>query len=113
MVFQHSEKFTRRQLRALIGVEDVWHAIPSQCLFQRLHTARRLHRIGQTPGKDFAALPIHDRHQIEEAALDRNIRDVRTPDLIRSCDRQVPQQLRINPMLRVRLTGARFLINRS
>lgn len=110
--FQHRGELLRRTLRALIRVKDIWHAIPSQRLLQGLNAKMCLHRMGQAPGQDFPTLLIHDRHQREEPALDRNSGDVGAPHLLRSCDRQIPQQIRINPMLRVRLTRTRFLIHR-
>ena len=55
---------------------------------------RDVHRIGQAPAQHGARCPIHDRHQIEEPAADRDVGDVRAPDLVRPLDRQTPQQKR-------------------
>ena len=56
--------------------------------------------------------PVHDRHQIKKAALNRNVGDVGTPDLIGTAYPQIPQQIRVNPVFRMGLTGSWRLIDR-
>ncbi len=61
MILQLRGELLRRQLRALILVENIWHAAPSQRLPLGLKAKMYLHPIGQTPGQDFPTLPIHER----------------------------------------------------
>lgn len=57
-------------------------------------------------------MPIHDRHEVQEATPHRNVRDVGAPHLIRLRDRLAPQQIRIRLVLRVWLAGSRLLVDR-
>ena len=57
--------------------------------------------VGQSPGQNLAAVPVHNGHQIQEATLHGDVSDVGTPDLIWPINRQIPQQIRINPVLLV------------
>ena len=58
-----------------------------------------------------ARRPVHDRHQVQEAALNRNVSDVGAPDLIGPVDRQPLEQIGVNPVLRMRCAGSRRLID--
>ena len=55
-------------------------------------------------------MPIHDRHQINEAMPQADIRDVRAPDLIDALNFHPAQQVRINPVAGRALRQARLLI---
>ena len=46
--------------------------------------------------------PILDRDQVQEAAVQRNVRHVGAPGLVRTFDRSVAQQIGVDPVLRVR-----------
>ncbi len=56
--------------------------------------------------------PVHDRDQIQEPTLNRDVGDVGAPDLIGSVDHQIPEQIRVNPVSWVGVTGSRRLIDR-
>src|SRR4029079_12327755 len=64
------------------------------------------------PSQDLAARPVHDRHQGEEPPPHLDVGYVRAPDLVLPLDRQVAQQIRIDLVLRMRLTGLGPLIDR-
>jgi hypothetical protein len=64
-----------------------------------------MHGVGKTPRQHFACRPIHNRNQIEEPTPDRNVGDVRTPDLIGTVNHHALQQVRINPMRWMGLAG--------
>ena len=100
------------KLTALIGIEDLRCAVARQGLLQCVRAEARVQRVRQPPGQDKAARPVHDRHQVEEAALHRDIGDVGAPDVIRPLDRQAAQQIRVNPVLGVRIAGPRRPIDR-
>jgi hypothetical protein len=83
------------ELAALVGVEDVRLAEARQGLLQRRDAERAVHGVGQPPGEHRPARPIHDRHEIKEAAADRDVGDVRAPDLVRSIDGETAQEVRV------------------
>ena len=63
------------ELAALVGVEDLRRAVARrQGLVERVRAEARVQRVRQPPGQDVAARPVHDRHQVEEAALHRDVR---------------------------------------
>ena len=64
-------------------------------------------RVRQTPGQDEPARPVHDRHQVKEAALHRDVGDVGAPDMVRPLDCQTPQQIRARSGAR---GGARWCV---
>ena len=69
---------------------------------------RRVQGIRQPPGQDRPAGPVDDRHQIEEAASDRDVGDVRRPDLVGPVDRHTAQQVGEDLVSRRRLRGVLF-----
>ena len=108
---QSSERDTG-ELAALIGVEDLRNAVAFQRLRQRRQAELGVHRVGQPPRQHPPAGPVHDRHQVQEPALHRDVGDVRAPHLIRSLNRKPPQQIGIHPVLRVGDAGARLAVDR-
>jgi len=74
------------ELAALVGVEDLRHAMPGQSLVERVRTEARVQRVRQPSGQHKAARPVHDRHQVEKAALHRDVGDVGTPGMVRLLD---------------------------
>jgi hypothetical protein len=67
------------ELRSLVGVEDIWFAVTSQCILQRFDAECRLHRDRQSPRQHPAAEPVEHHGQIDEAARHRDIGDVHRP----------------------------------
>jgi hypothetical protein len=53
-----------------------------------------------------------DRNEVEEAAPHLDVGYIRTPDLVRTVNAQVPQQIRVDLVLWVRLARLRTLIDR-
>ena len=47
---QHPGKIRAGKLTALVGVEDLWHAIKLDRFFQYPHAKRRVQSVGQLPG---------------------------------------------------------------
>jgi len=60
-------------------------------------------RVGQAPRQHPARVPVHDRHQVREARLHRDVGDVGRPDLIDPADLEAAQQVRVDDVLGVRL----------
>ncbi len=84
-----------RELAPLVAVEDPGFA-ESQGFLQRFQAETRVQGVGQLPGQDVAAVPVHDRHQVEETVTEADVGDVRSPNLVRGNDLQVPQKVRVN-----------------
>ena len=62
-------------------------------LLQRLNTEAGIQRVRESPGQYLAYRPIHDRHQIQQAVLNGDKRNIDVPDLVRTRDRQLLQQV--------------------
>lgn len=56
--------------------------------------------------------PIYDGDKVQEAVLDRHKGDICAPNLIGAVNLPLPQQIRIDRMLGVRLAGSRTLVDR-
>jgi hypothetical protein len=98
MTLQKSGHLPTGELRPLIGIENRRRRYP-QGAFQCLHAKLRLPGMGELPGQDIPAVPIHDRHEIDEAVREPNVRDVRGPDDVWARDRHPSQPIGIDPML--------------
>ena len=72
-------------------------------LVQGLDAEVRIERVGQTPGQHLAARPIHHRDEVQKASLQWDIGNIRAPHVVRPRDRQIAQQVGIDPVRRVRL----------
>ena len=98
------------KLHPLIGVEDLRMVLLQRPL-ERLETEPTVERIRELPGQHVTAEPIDDRNQVHEAMGHPHVGHVRTPHLIRVCDRQTTQEIRINLGLRGALARLGLGIN--
>ena len=55
--------------------------------------------------------PVHDRYQVQEALLDGDIGDVRTPDLIGPLDGEPPEKVGVHPVLGMPCGGPQRLVD--
>ena len=78
-----------RKLRALVAVENL-RLTKGEGQLQRIQAKARLQRVGQLPTQDKPAVPIHDGHQVHEAARQGEVSDVGTPNMIVVPDRFMP-----------------------
>ena len=60
----------------------------AQGLLEGLIAEVRVQGVGDAPGEDFAAMPVHDRHRMHKAAGHGNVRDIGRPHLIGMIDAQ-------------------------
>src|SRR5215210_2864116 len=102
----------RGELAALVGVENLRPAVTGQGVLQRLDAEPHIHRVRYTPRQHLARPPVHDRDKIQKPASHRNVGEIRAPDLVRPVDRQVSEQIRVDPMLRMRDRRAWPLVDR-
>lgn len=88
-------KGVRRKLDALVAIENGRFA-DSQSSMQRIKTEAALECIRQSPSENVATEPVANCHQIHEATTHADVRDIDAPDLIRLCDAQIAQEIRID-----------------
>jgi len=101
------------ELRALVSVEDFRFAKAGDRLFDRFDTEVGGQRVRNPPREYPPRGPVHNRREVDEAALHRQIGDIHGPDLVRSLDGEVAQQVRIDPVGRMPLAGIGFAVQRG
>ena len=96
-----------------VGKTTLAHALTLSIdgVFKRINTKLGIQGIGQAPGKNLAAVPIHHGNKIHKPPGQRDIGDICSPDLIRVINVQVPEQIRIYLVIRMRATGLLFGVN--
>ena len=95
MRFEHASEVFTRELAALVGVEDLRSTFGLQSLFQALHAEGIVHAVAQLPADYVATRPVHHCGEVDVTIAQRDVGDVRAPDLIATLDVQVPQQVGI------------------
>ena len=83
---QPGHEVTRGELRAPVGVEDLWPAVTFQWHLQGIEKELSVKAVGELPAVHMPGVEIHDRHQVEESLLQRDVGDVSGPGLIHSRD---------------------------
>ena len=63
--------------------------------------------------KSLVTGPVHDGDEINEASAHRYLGHVGTPNMNGPVDGHMPQQIEVDPVMRVRLAGLRWLIDRQ
>ena len=67
-------------------MKDLWPAATRQGHLQRIHAELRVQAVGQLPAENIPGEQVHDRNQIQEAFAQRDVGDIRRPNLINGCD---------------------------
>ena len=70
-------------MAALIGVEDLWIVTTCQRHLQGIEAELRVKAVGELPAEHVSGEQIHDRHQVEESFLQRDVGDIGRADLVR------------------------------
>src|SRR5512135_3096029 len=96
----------RRELRTLVGVEDLRPA-QRQRLVEGLQAELPFQRVRQPPREHVPAEPVDHRRQVHEAMTHRNMCNVGTPDLVDVGQLPVAEQVRVDPRVRCRGGGPR------
>ena len=112
VVFECLGEIVAGKLCPLVRVEDFRRTIAAQSVIKRMDTEIRLKGIGNAPGQDSAAIPVHDNDKIHKPTGHRNIGDVTGPNLVDVIDRQISEQIRENLMFRMGSAGVGFRVNR-
>ena len=97
--FEHAREGGAGKLGALVGIEDSGSA-GHKSLLQGRQAETSLHRDRGLPGEDIPAEPVHDRHQVEPAAVKPDVRDIRRPNLIRPRYKLSAEQIGVDGMTR-------------
>jgi len=108
VVLEDVDKVVAGKLSALVGVEDFRPSVAAQGLLEGINAKVGLQGIGNAPGEDFAAVPVHDGHKVHEPMGHGDVGDIRGPDLIGSIDGQVAKQVGEDPMFGVGPAGVRL-----
>jgi hypothetical protein len=103
-VHENASEVIAGELASLIGIGGVRLVVSGQRLSKDLNAEGTFHGVLQSPHEDVAGCLVHDRDQVKEATLNRGVCGVGTPDMIGSHDLQFSQQIRINPVFRMRGT---------
>ncbi len=103
---EQSGKFSARKLASLIRVEHLGTTMYLHRFLNRLDTEIGAQGVGKLPGEYAARVPVHHSEQVDKSFLHRDIRDIGSPDLIRSGDLQIAQQIGANRVARMRFAGA-------
>ncbi len=110
-ILERAHEVEAGELAALVRVEDPRLAVSGHGFFESLDAERRIHGVRQPPNQDMAARPVHDRYQIQETTLDRDVGDVGAPNLVGTIDLQAFEKVGVNPMGRMGRAGSRCLID--
>jgi hypothetical protein len=100
------------KLGSLIGVEDLRPSVLCNGLFKRLGAKVRGHGLRQPPRQHSARGLVHHGHQVGKALGHRDVRDIRTPDFIGSCNGRVAKQVGVDPVRQVRDRRSGLLVHR-
>ena len=68
----------------MIGVEDLWLIAASQSHLKGIQRELCVKAVRERPTEHVSVEEIHDRHQVEEALLERDVGDDGGPHLIHS-----------------------------
>ena len=98
------------KLAALVGVHDVRFPMPVKRLFERIEAGVHLHGCGYPPGQHLASVPVDHGRQVGGGFGRLNLGQVHGPNLIRSGDSQMPQQIGIDLMPWMALCRPRLAI---
>lgn len=101
-----------RELRSLIGVQDLTRAKAMDRLVQGFDAEVRFQRVRDARGQYLAGAPVHDGDQVEKASAHRQVRDVGAPDLVGPIDPQATQQIGVGLVPLCRFARVRLLIDR-
>lgn len=112
MILENLGKCVRGELTPLVTVEYLGCPVAEDRLFEGLNTERGIESIGEPPGKNLTARPVHNGHKIAESFRHGDVRDVRGPDGIASGDRKSPQKIGIDRMAGMRFREAWLFIDR-
>ena len=86
---EHVGEVDAGELAALVAIKDLRRAIALERLVQGVHAEARIERVGQAPGQDLAARPVHHRDEVQKASLQWDIGNIRAPHVVRSRDLQI------------------------
>lgn len=100
------------ELAALIGVEDGRRSPAGNSLLHGIHAKLHVHRIGQSPSQDLAAVPVHHSAKVQPPFVHSHIGDVHGPNLVGIRHGLIPQQVRVDLVLRMTSTGTRLAVQR-
>src|SRR5271155_1913303 len=109
---EHTGEGGPRELRTLIGIEDLRLTVPHQSVLQCLDTECRFHCDGYAPRQHAAACPVENDSEVDGPPRHGDVRDVHRPNLVRARDLLPAQQIWIDLVPGFWLCRARTAIQR-
>ena len=88
------------------SVEYLRFAVTRQRRFDRFNADVCFHGDRHTPGQQSAAEPVQHHHEVNDPARDRDVRDVRRPDLFGPGPCHATHQIRVDAVPRPRFAGS-------
>ena len=73
-LLEHVGEVDAGELAAVVAIKDLRRAIALERLVQGVHAEARIERVGQAPGQDLAARPVHHRDEVQKASLSMGYR---------------------------------------
>ena len=86
LFLQPAHEVGRGELTTLVGMKDLWSAATRQGHLQRVHAELRIQAVGKLPAENVSGEEVNDRDQVQEPFAQRDIGDIRCPNLINGCD---------------------------
>ena len=112
MAFQYSGEGVAGVLAALVGVEDPGLPFGLQSFFQAFDAERGVQAVAELPADHITARPIDHSCQVDMAVSQRDVGDVRAPDLVAAFDLKPSEQVRVLLVPLGRRTQTRLWIDR-
>lgn len=97
----HTHKLLRRELTALIGIDDLRIAVSTKSLLQQLVGLDVLQRSDRPAGQEAATVNINTRSEIQDVTLHANVGRIHDSDQLAALDGQLPDLVDIDLVLRV------------
>ena len=93
--FENGDEGIRGELAALVRVEDRRNPVKRDCLLKSRYAELSVEGVRNSPGEYLPRVEVDNRREIHDAARELDIRDVRSPDLVRKPYSLASQQVRI------------------
>jgi len=111
LVIQQTRALQTGKRTAVIRVEHLRVSILRDRLPHRVEAEVRGQRIREPPRQHSATRPAQDGEAIHEAPTQGNVGDIRRPDVVRANNVQPAQEIGVDPMGRMALSGAGVAIH--
>jgi len=99
-------ELSRRELAALVGINNVRRAVAIECFGEYVYRVTCLQGDSHAMRQHLAAGPVDDHREIDKTTRHRHVDRVQVPYLVRAVDGEVPERVWINRVSRMALARA-------